>query len=119
MGRGRDGAHRWSERGVPCREPDGLEQVLKQGLVDLTPWHMMDREAAKQRLRGLRGRYSVKYVPFARRQDNDDIACLDPAQPGHVVVVHDFASEGYERRRAFDSFWDWFRAAIEDMIIFE
>lgn len=104
---------------VSVSYPDELERVLKQGLVDLTPWRMMDREAAKQRLRGLRGRYSVKYVPFAWRQDNDDIACLDPAQPGHVVVVHDFASEGYERRRAFDSFWDWFRAAIEDMIIFE
>jgi hypothetical protein len=99
--------------------PDELRRLLHQGLVDLSPWHMMDRDAVKQRLHGLRERYKVKYVPFARRQDNDDIACLDPERPGHVVVVHDFADEGYERRREFDSFWDWLRAAVEDMIAFE
>jgi hypothetical protein len=99
--------------------PDGMARVIGQGLVDLTPWHMMDRELAKQRLRGLRERYRQKYVPFASRQDNDDIACIDPERPGGVLIVHDFASEGYERRREFDSFWDWFRAAVEDMITFE
>lgn len=104
---------------VPLVYPDGLKRVFEQGLIDLTPWHMMDREAAKQRLRGLRERYKVKYVPFARRQDNDDIACIDHERPGHVVIVHDFAGEGYEQRRDFDSFWDWFRVAVEDMIVFE
>lgn len=104
---------------VPLEYPDGLQRVAQQGPTDLTPWHMMDREVARQRLHGLRGRYKAKYVPFARRQDNDDIACTDPERPGQVIVVHDFASEGYERRRDFDSFWDWFRAAVEDMILFE
>jgi hypothetical protein len=104
---------------VPMVYPDGLERVLEQGLFDLTPWHIMDREAAKQRLHGLRNRYKAKYVPFARRQDNDDIACIDPERSGHVVIVHDFAAEGYERRQDFDSFWDWFRAAVDDMIAFE
>ena len=102
---------------VPLEYPDGLRRVAQQGLANLTPWHLMDRETAKQRLQGLRGRYKAKYVPFARRQDNDDIACIDPARPGHVILVHDFASEGHERRRDFDSFWEWFRAAVEDMIL--
>lgn len=104
---------------VPLVRPDGLERVLKQRLLDLTPWHIMDRKAAKQRLQGLRTRYKSRYVPFAHRQDNDDIACFDPGRSGHVVIVHDFASEGHERRQEFDSFWDWFRAAIDEMIFFE
>jgi len=99
--------------------PDGIERLLNQGIKDLTPWHMMDREHARQKLRGLRERYVRKYVPFASRQDTDDIACLDPELPGRVFIVHDFASEGYELRQEFESFWDWFRAAIEDMIEFE
>ena len=103
---------------VPLEYPDGLQRLAQQGVADLTPWHLMDREAAKQRLRGLRGRYTSQYVPFARRQDNDDIACFDPERAGAVILVHDFADEGYERRREFDSFWDWFRAAVEDMILF-
>jgi hypothetical protein len=104
---------------VDVAYPEGIGRVLAHGLVDLTPWHMMDRELAKQRVRGLRERYRRKYVPFARRQDNDDIACIDPERPGRVVIVHDFASEGYELRQEFESFWDWFRAAVEDMIVFE
>ena len=99
--------------------PAGIERVIKQGLVELSPWHIMDRELAKQRLHGLRERYQKMYVPFAWRQDNDDIACLEVERPGRVVIVHDFASEGYERRQEFPSFWDWFRAAVEDMIAFE
>ena len=99
--------------------PSGLLRLHRQNLMDLTPWHLLTREAALQRLRGLRRRYARKYVPIARRQDNDDVACLDPSLPGEVVIIHDFASEGTEPRAQFKSFWDWFRLVIEDMIDFE
>jgi hypothetical protein len=104
---------------VAIRLPEGLLRIADQNIVDLAPWQVMPRELALERLKGLRERYSCKYVPFARRQDNDDLACIDPATPNEVVIVHDFASEGSERRRRFSSFWDWFRTAIEDMIAFE
>jgi hypothetical protein len=104
---------------VDLKLPDGLLRIVSQNLVDLTPWHVMPRDLAVKRLRGLRQRYSRKYVPFARRQDNDDLACIDPARPDEVVIVHDFASEGTELRQRFDSFWDWFRAAVEQMVFFE
>lgn len=104
---------------VPFVYPTGLDRAIEQGLTDLAPWHIMDREAALLRMRGMRDRYSSKYIPFARRKDNDDVACIDPARDGRVVIVHDFASEGFELRREFPSFWDWFRAAIDDMIDFE
>ena len=104
---------------VQVKLPEGLLRIVNQNLTDLTPWHVMPRDLAVQRLRGLRLRYSHKYVPFARRQDNDDLACLDPGHPGEIVVIHDFASEGTELRKRFDSFWDWFRAAVEDMEVFE
>jgi hypothetical protein len=104
---------------VTLHLPPELHRIASQGLVDLTPWHLMDRAHAKQRLAGMRTRYRTKYVPFARRQDNDDVACLDPAMPGQIVLVHDFADEGWERRATYGTFWDWFRAAVEDMILFE
>jgi hypothetical protein len=34
-------------------------------------------------------------------------------------VIHDFAEEGWEAEAEYASFWDWFRAAVEDMIAFE
>lgn len=99
--------------------PGELRRIVDQGLVDLSPWHVLSREDALKRIRGLRQRYKTKYVPIARRQDNDDLAVLDPARPGTIVVIHDFATEGSERRKEYDSFWTWFRGAIEDMINFE
>src|SRR5262245_12438668 len=77
--------------------PSELVRVASQGLLDLSPWHVMPRELASKRLTGLRQRYRTKYVPFARRQDNDDLACIVPDEPGHVVIVHDFSTEGAER----------------------
>ncbi|HEX4341008.1 MAG TPA: hypothetical protein VH062_34100 [Polyangiaceae bacterium] len=108
-----------SDLDVELQLPEALSRIVNQHLVNLKPWRVMPREEAVARLEGLRQRYSRKYVPFARRRDNDDVACIDPARPDEIVIVHDFASEGTESRQRFDSFWDWFRAAVEDMILFE
>jgi len=54
--------------------------------------------------------------PFARRQDCDDIACVVEGQ--QVVIIHDFASQGWEKRKQFVDFTAWFRAAVEDFIEF-
>jgi hypothetical protein len=103
---------------VAVKFPEGLLRIVRQNLVDLTPWHVLPRDLAVKRLRSMRQRYSRRYVPFAYRQDNDDVACLDLARPEEIVIVHDFASEGTESRKRFDEFWDWFRAAVEDMVLF-
>ena len=108
-----------SDLDVAVRLPEALGRIVKQNLVDLTPWHILPRELAVKRLRGMRQRYSRKYVPFAYRQDNDDMACIDPASPEEILIVHDFAREGTELRKRFDSFWEWFRSAIDDMVFFE
>jgi len=108
-----------SDLDVPVELPEGLLRILNNNIVDLTPWHVLPRELAVKRLRSMRQRYTRKYVPFAYRQDNDDMACIDVANPEGIVIVHDFASEGTELRKRFDTFWDWFRAAVEDMILFE
>jgi hypothetical protein len=104
---------------VDLQMPKGLERLHEQNLLNLTPWHIMPRELALKRMRSLRQRYARKYVPFARRQDNDELACFDPSVPDRVVVIHDFASETTEVRRQFPGFWEWFRTAIEDMITLE
>jgi hypothetical protein len=47
------------------------------------------------------------------------VACWDLAQ-GNIVIVHDYAAPGWERRRPeFATFYDWFRQAVEDCITFE
>lgn len=63
---------------VSVTPPEGLSRLIRQNVVDLTPWHLMRREDAVDRLCGMRERYASKYVPFAYRQDSDDVACIDP-----------------------------------------
>jgi hypothetical protein len=94
-------------------------RVVELGLTNLEPWWILSGELLRDRHRGLEVRYPDRsLVPFARRQDNDDVACWD-VDAGDIVIVHDFATPGFEQRGRFGSFWPWFRAAIEDMIGFK
>jgi hypothetical protein len=101
-------------------EPGPFHRLLNQKLTDLIPWHLMSGAEMAERHAGLQRRFPQRELwPFARRQDNDDVACWEKNQPAAVVVIHDFTSPGHEQRRSFSSFWDWFRFAIEEMIEFE
>lgn len=58
---------------------------------------------------------------FAERRDTDDVACVllsssADYSAGQVLIVHDFAKPGSEVDAVFSDFWEWFRAAVEDMI---
>lgn len=101
--------------------PRGFIRVVELGLIQLEPWQLLEGEQLCERNRGLKARYpSRTLVPFARRQDNDDVACFEPdAGDGVVSVVHDFASPGWENHGQFGSFYDWLRQAVEDLIEFD
>jgi hypothetical protein len=95
-------------------------RVVEQGLTDLEPWQILGGQNLWNRALGLRQRYPERVlVPFAERQDNDDVACWEPEATAGVVVVHDHASPGWERRQEFASFEEWLRQAIEDLIEWE
>ncbi|GHF35346.1 hypothetical protein GCM10010218_15720 [Streptomyces mashuensis] len=98
--------------------PPQFIRVVELGLTNLEPWWILDGEQLRGRVRGLRERYPKrKLVPFARREDNDDVACWD-LEHGDVVIIHDFASAGWEQSRRFAHFNDWLRRAVEDLIEF-
>jgi hypothetical protein len=102
------------------RYPPGYLRIVNQNIVKFSPWYLLDSKLASLRNEGLQTRYPNRHLfAFAARSDNDDIACWESGKPDRVIIVHDFASEGFANRREFASFWDWFRAAIEEMIAFE
>ena len=92
--------------------------VIGHGLVDLEPWTILQGEPLAQKLSGLRKRYpESSLVPFASRTDNDDVACWDTGlAAGGVVIIHDWASPGWERRAQLQDFSSWFRQAVDDCI---
>jgi len=102
------------------RYPPQFLRVVHADLTDPEPWHLLSGNRLRTRFAGLRDRFPERnLLPFARRQDNDDVACFVPSSDAAVHVIHDFASSGWERRATFVSFDDWFRQAIEDFLNFE
>lgn len=107
--------------------PDGFSYpqeflfLVETRIVFFHPWQLLFGDRTKLRFVGLRKRYPNRLlVPFARRFNSDDVACWEGVDNQKVVVVHDFASPGWEDRgEQYASFWEWYRAAVEEMIEFE
>ena len=100
--------------------PKELHKLIELGLVDFEVWYILNQERASARLEGLRERYPNRHIiPFAKRDDCDDIACFDMDNSNKVCIIHDFASPGYEQRESFNSLWEWLRVAIDLMIEYE
>lgn len=99
--------------------PPQFVRVVELGLTELEPWHVLQGADLHDRLAGLGSRYPARaLVPFAERQDNDDVACWDQ-RGDRVFVIHDYASPGWESRVEYEDFNGWLRQALEDFISFE
>lgn len=97
--------------------PPGFLHVVRLGVEDLEPWVLLFDAELHRRLHGLAKRYSGTLVPFAARIDNDDVACWDLGLPrGRVVIVHDWASPGWERRAELEDFGAWLHQAVDDCL---
>lgn len=99
------------------RYPPEFLRTIARGLMYFQPWYVFEGEE----LRGRHGDLQLRYpdrclVPFARREDNDDVACFDVDQGGAPVVIHDFTTPGWEQRLSLDNFYTWLRIALDDMI---
>ena len=109
-----------SERPSWLEYPEPFLRIVDQQLVDFTPWYVMDREQVVDRYEGLKNRYPQRELfPFARRDDSDDVACWESPKADKVVIIHDFASAGYEQRETYPSLWDWLKRAIDDMRVYD
>jgi hypothetical protein len=98
--------------------PAEFIRVVELGLTQLEPWWIIEGKALRDRYSGLTQRYpSRTLVPFAVRQDRDDVACWEGSAK-HVVIIHDFADPGWEQRAEFDGFYPWLRKAFDDFIEF-
>jgi hypothetical protein len=94
-------------------------RVVELGLTDLEPWRILEGDWLRRRYTGLRKHYPERsLIPFAARQDCDDIACWEDSA-GEVAIIHDLASPGWEQRATLPDFAAWLRKAIEDLIDFE
>jgi hypothetical protein len=100
--------------------PHSFIRIIDSGLAVFKPWRILKQPDLSSRMHGLAERFPDRHlVPFAVRLDCDDVACWEQGEMPRVVIVHDFASPGWERRKGFDDVVQWFRAAIADFIEFD
>lgn len=106
-----------SDLPVGFRYPYAARRLVEFGLVYFNLWRVMGALEARERMEGMASRYPGRsLVPFARREDNDDVACFEVGGGPRVLIVHDFASPGWEARGTLGSVWEWARLALDDMI---
>ncbi len=97
--------------------PASFEKLIELNLIDFDVWYFIESEQASRRYLDLKKRYpNRKLIPFARRDDNDDIACFEVGKGSKVQIIHDFSSEGFEQRAEFNDLWDWVKYVVEEMI---
>ena len=115
----------------PCDAslPLPVRWVAAHGITWLTPWSLIDEASTRA---GLRRQFQLEVsggsreitdcLPFARRQDCDDVAAFvvsDGVFTHEVIVAHLTWRDGPERdgfpgMERFPTFWDWFARAIRD-----
>lgn len=97
------------------RYPEEFLRVMRRGVSVLGAWWMLDGLLLRARHSGLRARFPDRsLVPFALRQDTNDIACWD-VDAGNVAVVDDLAPPGWERRAEYVDFSAWLRHAVDEL----
>jgi hypothetical protein len=100
--------------------PHSFIRIVDSGLTVFKPWRILKQPHISSLMRGLTERFPERrLIPFAVRMDCDDVACWEQGEMPRVVIVHDFASPGWERRKGFDDVAHWLRAAIADFIEFD
>ena len=94
--------------------PKGLVELIRGGRKDLTPWHLMGISRVRKAIPALQDRFGRQVVPFAYRQNNDDIAVFEKGFGEKVVVIHDFADMGSETEEEYPDFAAWLSAVEEE-----
>lgn len=79
-----------------------VKESFFSGKVDFGVWYLMNDDSIYNRFKGLQKRYPRRNLyPFAKRDDNDDIACFEKIGTETIYIIHDFSDEGWEQRKTF------------------
>ena len=55
---------------------------------------------------------------FAKRQDNDELACFtlnDYGDVSGVNIIIGWSDNSYILKKSFNSFWDWLKHVVDDI----
>lgn len=95
--------------------PEAFLNFVSAAEIDLAPWKILPAKKQVSLAQDLADRYPQrKLLPFAKRTDCDDVAAWELDKQDEVIILHDFADEGWELRERFDDFDGWLKRALSD-----
>ncbi len=98
------------ERPAWLKYPLELVELVTSGLMALTPWQICEIDMVVGSVRRLQERLNRQLVPFAYRQDREDLACFEKGHGEMVFIIHDNTDPGWENEGCYASFPEWLRA---------
>ena len=110
--------------GIDLMMPVGYQWLIDRGLVgfepftQLQPWHFMPIEQCFWATGRWPGVSTTPLFVFARRQDNDDLACVSFDENGianGVVQIQGWTESGFNVVQEFPDFWSWVQRVIQDV----
>jgi hypothetical protein len=94
--------------------PVEFVEMVMLGRVKLVPWKLYKAEGSLRTHNRFKTHLGRDLVPFAHRQDREDLACFERGKGHAVMIIHDNTDPGYEDEGSFLTFTDWLRAAEEE-----
>lgn len=110
-----------SEKDLPegFKYPADFLWIVNLPITNLKPWIFHSGIGLQKRFEGIKERYpNRKLIPFAFRQDCDEVACWDLHDKGRIKVIEDFSRANIAEDIVYDTFFDWLQQAMHDMIEF-
>jgi hypothetical protein len=113
-------------RSFGCEPPSGYVWAAEHGLIgfeeftEAEPWFFCDiPEILPLHRRWPNFKEKFEYLPFARMQGHDDIACFKMEQSRIIAITIIHYNLGnkvwWELRKEYKDFWDWMRGIISDI----
>jgi hypothetical protein len=96
--------------------PSGMRILIEQKCINFIPWRIVDADFALTTYLDLREKYGRELFPIAHRDGSDDVACMEEGRGEVILVINGHTSPGEENLEKFENFWEWFRAAVDEMI---
>lgn len=106
--------------------PRGYYWLLERGLVSyddnfgpLQPWfYLPEKHSFWLEERWRQEEINEHSFAFAKRQDNDELACMVFNSQGdflRIDLIVGWIGDGYELKGRFNSFWDWMKHVVDDI----
>ena len=84
----------------------------------LHPWYYLPKEKCFWATEKWPNVSAENLFVFAKRQDNDDLACFKVLKDGEVAglyLIHGWTPNGFEMVQYFTSFWAWLHLVLQDV----